>query len=164
MNKIAEHKRRIRKRSRFWKSSGTIWISHSPRTLFGIGFMPMHIPFLPRLFSRLNNLVPPVLLHTKRQLSSLEIFGEMIGRRKRRKPTNHSYYKNQRNSILPVPFLKKKIGNQPIIIQQEKHEKGRILNHDSRITIRVSSRSSPPLMAKYPPISGRRNITIQIAP
>ena len=42
--------------------------------------------------------------------------------------------------------------------------KGRILNHDSRITIRVSSRSSPPLMAKYPPISGRRNITIQIAP
>ena len=33
------------------------------------------------------------------------------------------YYKNQRNSILPVPFLKKKIGNQPIIIQQEKHEK-----------------------------------------
>ena len=41
--------------------------------------MPMHIPFLPRLFSRLNNLVPPVLLHTKRQLSSLEIFGEMIG-------------------------------------------------------------------------------------
>ena len=116
MNKIAEHKRRIRKRSRFWKSSGTIWISHSPRTLFGIGFIPMHIPFLPRLFSHLNILVSPVLLHTKRQLSSLEIFGGMIGKRKRRKPTNHSYYKNQRNSILPVPFLKKEIGNQPIIV------------------------------------------------
>ena len=34
----------------------------------------------------------PVLLHTKRQLSSLEIFGEMIGRRRRRKPTNHCLF------------------------------------------------------------------------
>ncbi len=57
MNKIAEHKKEDKEKESVWKSSGTIWISHSPRTLFGIGFMPMHIPFLPRLFSRLNNLV-----------------------------------------------------------------------------------------------------------